>query len=1404
MESKNYYIGLDIGTDSIGYAAADESYRLLKYKGEPVWGSHIIEEANLKTERRQHRTERRRLDRRQQRVTLIREIFAKEIAKIDPDFYKREEESALLAEDASTSKGLFTDIGYTDKKYHKSYPTIHHLINELMTDAAPHDVRLVYLACAWLVAHRGHFLSEVSLDNVESVVDFKTVYDNLTDYFAFEIGCEPAWDNADPDEIEKILVKKIKSTSKINELNNLLFGKKKPETEITDAFPFSRPGIIKLLCGKDCSAKDLFGKEEYAEIKSLKLDDDELDSNLSELRDDAELVLRLKAVYDCVTLHDVLGENKFISAAKVETYEQHRKDLYGTPDWLGLKKFIKKYAPEKYNEIFRKVDKSTANYSAYSGNIKSDKNTKADWKKATPENFCTYILKIVNNITPAAEDKAFFDDMVARLQKDVNTFMPKQVNGENRVIPYQLYYVELKKILENAEKYLPFLSETDEEGYLTKDKILSVFTFRIPYYVGPLNASSPYAWIKRKAGRITPWNFSEMVDGNESEQGFINKLIGVCSYLPGEKVLPKQSLLYQRFTVLNEINNITINGLRISPEIKQLIYNDVFKKNKKVSVKKIKDSLRQNNHSKDDVETIAGIDISIKSSLSSYISFRRLLESGTLNETDVEKIIKVSTYMESRPRFKAWLEGEYPNLSDNDVKYITSLKFKDFGRLSEKFLCAILGSRKNNEKEDNGEACSIIDALWSTDKNIMELLSDDYTYSDAIKRYSDNYYMANGAKSLDERMDDMYLSNAVRRPIYRVLDIVSDIVKAEGKAPNKIFVEMARGAKPDEKGKRTTSRCGMLKALYKTIDTDDVRRLEQELEKMGDEANSKLQSERLFLYYLQRGRCMYSGEEIDLNNLMGKRYDIDHIYPRSKVKDDSLFNNKVLVKSKINGSKDNNYPLPENIRENMSGMWKKLLDCKLITEEKYRRLTRKTGFTDDEAWGFINRQMVETRQSTKAVATLLKEYYPNSKIVYVKAGLVSEFRHEKKLWKAILPEEERYLDDSQIEPWKTELWKSRTVNDLHHAKDAYLNIVAGNVYHEKCTKPWYLSNKDNYSINLISLYSLTPYMVGERKIWDGVNSLETVWKTVHKNAVHYTIYPFSRKGGLFKQNPLKKNADLTPLKNNGEIYLDPKKYGGYNIPTATFFVLVKYYFGKKSDVMLMPVDLAIAEKYKSDSQFRFDYAKSQIQKMLNKSNKSKIIEIDRVEFPLGNRIIKINTMLEIDGYRMVVASKYDNSYLYLSPLTSLNVNSKWEFYCKKLENFSERKNSNPNMIYSEKFDYINSKDNEMLYDILVSKLSNTVHSNRPLDSKKTVNELEKNKNKFMELNIFDQTDFLLKMFGLFNRKTSVKLAPVASETRTKISYYLSNWKKSYSDVRIIDTTASGLFEHRSCNLLDLL
>ena len=38
----------------------------------------------------------------------------------------------------------------------------------------------------------------------------------------------------------------------------------------------------------------------------------------------------------------------------------------------------------------------------------------------------------------------------------------------------------------------------------------------------------------------------------------------------------------------------------------------------------------------------------------------------------------------------------------------------------------------------------------------------------------------------------------------------------------------------------------------------------------------------------------------------------------------------------------------------------------------------------------------------------------------------------------------------------------------------------------------------------------------------------------------------------------------------------------------------------------------------------------------------------------------------------------------------------------------------------------------------------------------------------------------------------------------KLSMNLSNWKKNYTDVRIVDQSASGLYEKVSDNLIDML
>ena len=218
------YVGLDIGTDSIGWAVTDEKYKLKKFHGEPMWGSVLFEAANHKAERRASRISRRLLNRRKQRVQLIQVLFAEEINKVDPNFYKRLRESALYREDKNSQYTLFEDEHYTDREYHKKYPTIHHLIVDLMNSEEPHDVRLVYLACAWLVAHRGHFLSEVSKENISAVLDFQAVYRDLTEYIlSLSDGYSIPWKEEDSDALRKILPMSLTPTNKYKELKALLF-----------------------------------------------------------------------------------------------------------------------------------------------------------------------------------------------------------------------------------------------------------------------------------------------------------------------------------------------------------------------------------------------------------------------------------------------------------------------------------------------------------------------------------------------------------------------------------------------------------------------------------------------------------------------------------------------------------------------------------------------------------------------------------------------------------------------------------------------------------------------------------------------------------------------------------------------------------------------------------------------------------------------------------------------------------------------------------------------------------------------------------------------------------------------------------------------------------------------------
>ena len=93
MINKTWYLGLDIGTASVGWAATDTEYKIIRKNKKRLWGVRLFEEAKTAEERRGYRSSRRRLARRKWRLNLLEELFTQEIAKIDSNFFLRLKES---------------------------------------------------------------------------------------------------------------------------------------------------------------------------------------------------------------------------------------------------------------------------------------------------------------------------------------------------------------------------------------------------------------------------------------------------------------------------------------------------------------------------------------------------------------------------------------------------------------------------------------------------------------------------------------------------------------------------------------------------------------------------------------------------------------------------------------------------------------------------------------------------------------------------------------------------------------------------------------------------------------------------------------------------------------------------------------------------------------------------------------------------------------------------------------------------------------------------------------------------------------------------------------------------------------------------------------------------------------
>lgn len=83
---KNYYIGLDIGTNSVGWAVTYPNYSIANFNKKSMWGVRKFEAASTAEDTRLARTARRRLDRRKDRLNFLQEVFEETINKTDPNF----------------------------------------------------------------------------------------------------------------------------------------------------------------------------------------------------------------------------------------------------------------------------------------------------------------------------------------------------------------------------------------------------------------------------------------------------------------------------------------------------------------------------------------------------------------------------------------------------------------------------------------------------------------------------------------------------------------------------------------------------------------------------------------------------------------------------------------------------------------------------------------------------------------------------------------------------------------------------------------------------------------------------------------------------------------------------------------------------------------------------------------------------------------------------------------------------------------------------------------------------------------------------------------------------------------------------------------------------------------------
>lgn len=560
-------------------------------------------------------------------------------------------------------------------------------------------------------------------------------------------------------------------------------------------------------------------------------------------------------------------------------------------------------------------------------------------------------------------------------------------NGEvldlSNVFTIGAYRKEIQRVFEIQKKYHPELTDEFCDGYML------IFKRKRKYYEGPGNEKS----------RTDYGIFTTQLDANGDyikKDNIFEKLIGKCSVYPEELRAAAASYTAQEYNLLNDLNNLTINGRKLEENEKHEIVERIKSSNTINMRKIISDCMGEN------IDDFAGarIDKSGKEIFHKFEVYNKmrkaLLEIGidisNYSREELDKIGYIMTINTDKEALMEAFQESWIGLPEEVKQCFIDMR-KSNGALFNKWQSFSL--KIMNE---------LIPEMYAQPKEQMTLLTEMGVTKGTQEEFAGLKYIP-----VDVVSEDIF-NPVVRRSVRISFKILNAVLK-KYKALDTIVIEMPRDRNSEEQKKRIND--------SQKLNEKEMEYIEKKLAvtygiklSPSDFSSQKQLSLKLKLWNEQDGRCLYSGKTIDPNDIINnpQLFEIDHIIPRSISFDDAR-SNKVLVYRSENQKKGNQTPYYylthshsewsfEQYKATVMNLSKKKEYA--ISRKKIQILLYSEDITKmDVLKGFINRNINDTSYASRLVLNTIQNFFmandADTKVKVIKGSYTHQMRSNLKL-----------------------------------------------------------------------------------------------------------------------------------------------------------------------------------------------------------------------------------------------------------------------------------------------------------------------------------------------------------------------------------------------------------------------